>query len=174
MTGFASTCTSARRLTLLSTVLLLVGCNIVGTPLIGGGTHLRDTISFSTNPNRPAVDAPNINRVLGQGYEEDPLLPEAGNVWPGPLPPSRTLSELQREGPIGSNPAAEPPRAAFAPVRGRVLQTPMGPGITTIGDDGGETVTLPNGQKGRVSPAGNGTATIRLPDGKTMTVPDPR
>ena len=179
MTGFASICATARRLAVLSAGLLLAGCNIVGNPLVGGGTHLADTISFNTNPNRPVADAPNINRVLGQGYEEEPLLPEAGNVWPGPLPPSRTLSELQREGPLGSDPVAEPARAArpaatSAPVRGRVLQTPMGPGVTTIAGDGSETVLLPNGQKGSVTPAGSGTSTIRLPDGKTMTVPDPR
>ena len=158
--------------------------DMFGNPLVGSGKLLGDTSSFTLNPNRPVADAPNINRVLGKGYEEEPLLPEGGNVWPGPLPPEKTMSDLQKEGPLGSEAAPEPAAPAkpapktsaiAAPrANGRVLQTPMGPGVTTVGPDGQETILLPNGQKGTVTPAGSGTAMIKLPDGHSYTVADPR
>ena len=162
---------------------------IFGNPLVGSGTLLGDTSSFSLNPNRPVSDAPNVNRVLGKGYEQDPLLPEGGNVWPGPLPPAKTMSDLQKEGPLGEDATPEPAAAPSAvPAKpaasktsqatprasGRVLQTPAGPGVVSVGADGKETILLPNGQKGTVAPAGSGTATVKLPDGRSYTVADPR
>ena len=161
---------------------------IFGNPLVGSGTLLGDTSSFSLNPNRPVSDAPNVNRVLGKGYEQEPLLPEGGNVWPGPLPPAKTMSDLQKEGPLGEEAAPEPAAAPSKPATkpaaktsqaaprptGRVLQTPAGPGVVSIGTDGKETILLPNGQKGTVSPAGSGTAMVKLPDGRSYTVADPR
>lgn len=181
--------TAPVRLALLGATLLLSACGedstlgrMFGIPLAGSGTALGDTISFKRNPNRPVGDAPNINRVLGRGYDEAPLLPEAGNVWPGPLPPDKTMSDLQREGVLGSDPATEPaPRPAARPAatptaaaHGRVLQTPMGPGVTSVGADGQETVLLPNGQQGTVTPGANGTAIVAMPDGRSFVVPDPR
>ncbi len=168
-----------------------------GNPTAGMGNFLGDTISFNTNPNRPVGDAPNVQRVMGKGYEPEPLLPEPGNVWPGPLPEPKTLSDLQKEGTLGSAdpaPAAAPvvaprpvPRASAAPVaapigtaptiptpRGRVLQTPAGPGVTTMGPNGIETIMLPNGQQGTVMQNQNGTANILMPDGRSFSVPYPR
>ena len=164
-----------------------------GNPTAGMGNFLGDTISFTANPNRPVGDAPNVLRVMGKGYEPEPLLPEPGNVWPGPLPEPKTLSDLQREGTLGSPdpaPAAAPtaaPRASAAPVaapigtapsipasRGRVLQTPAGPGVTTMGPNGIETIMLPNGQQGTVMQNQNGTANVLMPDGRSFSVPYPR
>ena len=170
--------------------------DMFGSPVTGMGNFLGDTISFSPNPNRPAGDAPNVQRVMGKGYEPEPLLPEPGNVWPGPLPPDKTMSDLQREGTLGADPtpAAAPspaprpvPRASITPVappaaplstipppRGRVLQTPAGPGVTTMGPNGIETIMLPNGQMGTVMQNQNGTANVLMPDGRSFSVPYPR
>ncbi len=158
-----------------------------GNPVAGMGNFLADTISFTSNPNRPISDTPNIQRVMGKGYEPDPLLPEPGNVWPGPLPEAKSLAELQREGTLGS---ADPmpmqtPRASAAPAtialppaisvpRGRVLQTPIGPGVTTMGQNGIETIMLPNGQQGTVMKNPNGTANVLMPDGRSFSIPYPR
>ena len=194
--------------TLLAGSFALQGCSsfeipqpvvgdMFGNPVAGMGNFLGDTISFSPNPNRPAGDAPNVQRVMGKGYEPEPLLPEPGNVWPGPLPEPKTLSDLQREGTLGSpDPAPTPapmvaprpvPRASAAPVaapigtapsipmpRGRVLQTPAGPGVTTMGPNGIETIMLPNGQMGTVMQNQNGTANVLMPDGRSFSVPYPR
>lgn len=193
---------------LLAGGLALQGCSnyenplasasdIFGNPVAGMGNFLGDTVSFTTNPNRPAGDAPNVQRVMGKGYEPDPLLPEPGNVWPGPLPPEKTMSDLQREGPLGADPAPAPaapvvaprpvPRASIVPVApfpaapatisppsGRVLQTPAGPGVTTRGPNGIETIMLPNGQMGTVMQNQNGTANVLMPDGRSFSVPYPR
>lgn len=186
---------------LLCATLLLAGCAThVGNPADGLGGFLGDVISFRTNPNRPAVDSPNARRVMGAEVEAEPLQTEAGNVWPGPLPPARTMSDMQREmgnplPPIDSpaprggaapsppaGPAATPrplaPQATLPPApqpaAGRVLQTPQGAATTTIGGNGVETYTLPNGRTGIVMPNANGTLTLIGPDGTTQTIPAPR
>jgi hypothetical protein len=123
---------------LLAGSLALQGCSnfanplssigdMVGNPIAGAGNFSGDTVSFKTNPNRPSDDAPNVQRVMGKGYEPEPLLPESGNVWPGPLPPEKTMSDLQKEGPLGGDQTPAPttapvvaprpvPRASVAPV----------------------------------------------------------
>lgn len=171
--------------------------NMFGNPVAGIGNFLGDTVSFTANPNRPVGDSPNVQRVMGKGYEPEPLLPEPGNVWPGPLPEPKTLSDLQKEGALGgADPAPAPapvmaprpaPRASAAPAaapigtapsipapRGRILQTPAGPGVTTMGPNGIETIMLPNGQQGTVMQNQNGTANVLMPDGRNFSVPYPR
>ena len=158
-----------------------------GNPVAGMGNFLGDTISFTANPNRPISDTPNIQRVMGRGYEPDPLLPEPGNVWPGPLPDAKSLAELQKEGTLGSaapmpvqTPRSNPAPAtivlppAISVPRGRVLQTPIGPGVTTMGQNGIETIMLPNGQQGTVMKNPNGTANVLMPDGRSFSIPYPR
>ncbi len=195
-----------RRLFPLGLLLLLPACNYIGSPIDGIGKFISDTISFSTGPNRPAGDAPNMVRVGGNAAPEQPLLPEAGNVWPGPLPPAKTLSDLQRDPgvvpgsgdassipkpmPIGNTvgpaaptrtvpalraapPPPNQPLGANSPT-GRVLQTPIGPAITSVGGNGTETFTLPTGKTGTVINNGNGTATLIGSDGSTTIVPVPR
>ncbi len=162
--------------------------NMVGNPVAGMGNFLGDTISFTANPNRPLTDSPNVQRVMGKGYEPEPLLPEPGNVWPGPLPDAKTLAELQKEGTLGGAPdpmPAQTPRvsapsattatpSAIGVSRGRVLQTPIGPGVTTMGQNGIETILLPNGQQGTVMKNPNGTVNVLMPDGRSFSIPNPR
>ena len=187
----------------LLTTALLAGCaSHVGNPTDGLGGFLGDVLRLSGNPNRPSVDSPNARRVMGAEVVADPLESEAGNIWPGPLPPARTMSDMQREmggslppidapSPRGSftppAPAASLPAARF-PAAGpiapqpavqsmpssRVLQTPGGLATTSIGSNGVETFTLPGGRTGIVMPNANGTLTLIGPDGTTQTIPAPR
>jgi hypothetical protein len=193
-----------RRIALLLVPTLLAGCGtIVGNPADGAGGFLGNVFSFRSNPNRPVVDSPNARRVMGAVDQPEPLETEPGNVWPGPLPPARTMSDMQRE--MGSLPPIDAPRggsaspppvvtlpaprplatppqgnqppgqpAAAAAPGGRVLQTPGGPAVTTIGGNGVETFTLPSGRTGIVMPNANGTLTLIGPDGTTQTIPAPR
>jgi hypothetical protein len=187
-----------RRIALLLLPTLLAGCGAyVGNPSAGLGGFLGDVFSLGGNSNRPAIDSDNARRVMGATVETEPLQVEAGNVWPGPLPPARTMSDMQRDmgtlppidAPRGSSspppPAATPaslpaarPIPSQPPVRavpaGRVLQTPGGPATTTIGGNGVETFTLPGGRSGIVMPNANGTLTLIGPDGTTQTIPAPR
>lgn len=172
-------------LTLLS-LILLAGCDYVGNPADGFGGFMSDTVSFKSNPNQPIGVAPNMERVMGQPADVKPLLPEPGNVWPGPLPPAKTLSDLQHEAgqPLGAGPgvagmpevpAPKPvPTTLVPPAHGRVLNTPNGPATTTVGSNGVETYTLPNGKQGLVMPNANGSLTLIGSDGSTITVPAPK
>jgi len=180
---------------------LLAGCgSYAGSPGDGLGGFLGDVFSWNSNPNRPVLDSPNAMRVMGADVQTEPLQVEAGNIWPGPLPPARTMSDMQRElsGPLppidapnprGSSSPPPPPAtpttlpaprpippqsAAPAPAAGRVLQTPSGPATTSIGGNGVETFTMPTGRTGIVMPNANGTLTLIGPDGTTQTIPAPR
>lgn len=91
--------------------LLLTGCAThVGNPTDGMGGFLSSVFSWRGNTNRPLIDSPNARRVMGAEVEAAPLEPEGGNVWPGPLPPPRTMSDLQND---MSNPL--PPIDALVP-----------------------------------------------------------
>ena len=79
-----------RRFALLGLVLLLPACS-------GAGTFLEDTHSLTWNPNRPIGDSENMRRVRGLEPQLQTLVPESGNVWPGPVPPEPTLSDLERD-----------------------------------------------------------------------------
>lgn len=180
---------------------LLPACSYVGSPVDGAGSFIGNTVSFKTNPNRPIGDAPNLLRATGQQAESEPLTSDEGNIWPGPLPPSKTLSDLQREAsepisgvevdprtplprmgpgatPIAPAPLPRMPVPANQPTgvrpTGGVLQTPAGPAMTVMGGNGLRSFTLPNGVSGTVIDNGNGTATLLGTDGSSLIAPLPR
>ena len=68
----------------------------VGSPFSGMGGFLVDTHTVFRNPNRPEAVSLNMQRMTGKAVAADPLLPDEGNVWPGPIQPSPTLSDLAR------------------------------------------------------------------------------
>jgi hypothetical protein len=171
-----------RHIALISLVLL-AGCDYAGNPGAGFGGFIGDTVSFHTDPNRPVIDSPNMQRVMGRQVDTAPLLPESGNVWPGPLPPAKTMSDLQREagtpldtgaGMEGVRGPAPIPARAVPPQRARVIATPEGPATTTVGGNGVETYTLPNGKQGLVMPNADGSLTLIGADGQTINVPKPK
>lgn len=81
----------------LALVVLLSGCGtIVGSPFEGFTGFIGDTHTLSANPNRPVSEGETVRRVLGQTPEIEPLTPETGNVWPGPVEASATLGDIAK------------------------------------------------------------------------------
>ena len=190
-----------RRLAMLGLTMLLPACqDHAGNPFVGFGGFVGDTVSFHTNPNLPPGDSPNMLRVKGRAVETEPLTPEAGNVWPGPVMPEPTLLDIEKgeglqpksqvpgphgsstpPGPAGSLPPAPPARSPPSPSlppapppQTKFYPTPSGPAPGTSMGNGVQTYTDPKGGIGIVVPNGNGTSTLIGPDGSVTTVPSPR
>jgi hypothetical protein len=86
-----------RLLASLGLLLALTGCGqFADSPFDGFGGFVADTHNVMRGPNRPVGDSDNMRRVMGEASTSEPLLPEPGNVWPGPQPPDMTLSDIQR------------------------------------------------------------------------------
>jgi len=196
---------------LLGLTLLLFGCesasNLIGNPLSGFGGFVADTHSIFRGPNQPAGDSVNMQRAMGTEPPSEPLLPEPGNVWPGPPPPEPTLEDIEKmqgaefpplaapeippmpapgsSTPPGSvhpaavpqssvSPPRPPPAKPLQPATLGVVQTQSGPAIISVGPNGEQTYTLPNGSTGRAIPNANGTITLIGADGSVQSVPAPR
>ncbi len=173
-----------RRIALLLIPALLAGCAThVGSPADGVGGFLGRTLSFNANGNRPVADSPNARRAMGVAETAEALEAEPGNVWPGPLPPARTMSDMQRD--IGSLPPidAAPPRASSAPVPTVTLPPASVPPASVAAPrpiSPPASATTPAASTGRVlqtpsGPAvtnigGNGVETYTLPTGRTGIV----
>ena len=81
-----------RRSALLGTLLLLSGCS-------GLGHFFQDTVRIpGQNPNATTGVSENLLRSRGQSPAEDAILPQNGNVWPGPPQPLPSLSDVSRNG----------------------------------------------------------------------------
>lgn len=90
--------------------------------------------------------------------------PPAPSNQPGlpKLPPLPSPSAPMATAPPAPNPS------------GQVYQTQKGPGVTSGGTSGYQTLTTPGGGSAIVIPNGNGTSTIIHSDGAIETVPTPR
>lgn len=64
----------------------------------GYNTWSDPPFSSGSNPNRPIGDSENMRRVMGEQVQAPALTPEPGDIWPGPLPPSPTLQDLEQQG----------------------------------------------------------------------------
>src|SRR6516225_985796 len=69
--------------------LALCGC--------GYSTWSNPPFSSGTNPHFPVGDSENMRRVTGEQVDTPQLTPEPGDIWPGPLPPTPTLQELEQQ-----------------------------------------------------------------------------
>ena len=77
--------------TMFPTVLLLGGCS-------GLGKFFGDTITIpGMNPNLPYGVSENNDRARGLKPAEPPILPEPGNMWPGPPQSLPTLNQASHE-----------------------------------------------------------------------------
>lgn len=208
-----------RRYASLALMLLLGGCGYHGwqdLPYTGGN-----------QPYAPRGNSETLLRAEGRPVNLQPLTPQGGNVWPGPVPPTPTLQELEQQGglvpgveqpvvgspvnrgaapppqeespptvpPVPSQgssvpPSPEPkmtplpqqvpikpgtaPKLPAVPRPGQVVPTPSGPGVTSGGTKGYQTITLPGGGSAIVVPNGNGTSTIIKADGSIETIPTPK
>jgi hypothetical protein len=88
-----------RRIASLALALILSGC--------GYKTWWNPPFTAGYNPNLPVSDSENMRRVVGQEPSVPPLRTEPGDIWPGPLPPSPTLKDLEDTG--GLTPQQENP-----------------------------------------------------------------
>ena len=77
-----------RKTLALGMALLLTGC--------ANERHFAaDLLWPFGNPNAPAATSETAQRALGQSPDVAPLQPQAGDVWPGPVQPMPTLSQVQ-------------------------------------------------------------------------------
>jgi len=103
-----------RRLALLGLGLTLAGCQFAGNPLDGFHDFIADTHTIHPNPTQPVGSEETMRRITTQDAAIPALLPEPGNIWPGPLKPLPTLQELQNPNsqellPPPNVPATAPP-----------------------------------------------------------------
>jgi hypothetical protein len=181
-----------RRILLLATTLLLPGC-------AGSGyyAYLGDTFTppFGANPNGAHGTGENYTKVRGKSAAlstPDPMLYEAGDVWPPPPKAPPTLKDLQRQQaadiknggagyaplqPLPNLPGYEVPQQQAAPYvpsssfpQGS-LRRPNGSVLGVGGATGVQTTPAGNGDI--VVPNGNGTSTVISPSGKVTTIPTP-
>jgi len=141
------------------------------TMLSGCGYHTWWNPPFTTgySPNTPVTNSVNMSRVKGQGVAVTPLTTEPGDIWPGPLPPPKTLQDLERQSPMGSQ----------APAKGSPLDRAGSPLVAPLpGGTQGSTTPQAPGQppvdRRIIVPNGNGTSTVIYPDGRIETIPTPK
>ncbi len=166
----------------MTMLLLLGGCS-------GLGKFFSDTITLpGMNPNLPFGLSENTDRARGEQPEEAPILPESGNIWPGPPQPLPTLSDVSHfqgsalSGDLkgsdamhdgGSMSMGEHDSIAHG-VTG--ADSFSGGGLDTPApDDASRRRTKPEaGQGGSITiPNGDGTSTVVEPDGTVKTIKTP-
>jgi hypothetical protein len=114
-----------RRIALLGLLALLPGCDYAANPFVSFGGFIGDTHTIDRNPNRPVGNAENMLRVTGRNVNIPPLLPEPGNIWPGPQPPDPTLADIERQ---QNQEGQQPPSSIGGPLPGAPAQpTPNSP-----------------------------------------------
>lgn len=139
----------------------------------GFGQFTGDTFTLpGANPNLPSGTSENMDRVQTRPENLPPIMPEAGNVWPGPPKAFPTLSEVEKEtqngqvatpysaSGMGAGPGQGP--SAFGPsndlTSGQKYKMQANPNAPS-------TITIPNG---------NGTSTVISPDGSVKVIPTPK
>ena len=168
-------------------VLAVSGCHYASSPLVGFPSFIGDTHTFNTNPNMPPGSDENLRRSAGADTALAPLLPEGGNIWPGPAPPVPSLSEIQarqNQEEQQLTPPPPPPRGSstapglYAPQPVPSAPAPQSrapstyPSITTAPP----VVNTPSGpliNNGPVGvPGGIGSATNPVTGGQSIVVPN--
>lgn len=103
-----------RRIALLSLALTLSGC--------GYKTWWNPPFMSGTNPNLPAGNSENMQRVRGEEPAVAKLTTEPGDIWPGPTPSAPTLQDLVGNGGLTSQPELPVPGSPLS--RGSVVPSP--------------------------------------------------
>lgn len=113
-----------RKTLAIGAVLFLSGC-------VSERHFTTDTLWPFGNPNAPSATSEMAQRALGHEPGVTPLVPQPGNVWPGPVQPMPTLSQVEKnenlplgEGYTPSLPSPYPPG-----------QEPKNDGTSDIGMD---------------------------------------
>ncbi len=125
--------------------------------------------NLQPGPEQPVPGSPNAMEQQEQRPARPP--PRGSSTPPGSTQPGLApLPKVSPASPSSAPPAAPPARNPS----GQVVQTPSGPGVTSGGTSGYQTLTAPGGGNAIVVPNGNGTSTIIYSDGRIETVPTPR
>ncbi len=150
-----------RRIALLGLCLLASGCGeYASSPFDGFGGFLADTHGLQSGPNSPIGDSDIMRRVRGQPELSPPLLPEPGNVWPGPIEPSPTLQDIERENPDST---LQPGATMSLPGPTRGSSTP--PSLTQPGQPGLTVPRTPGPSPTPPSQPAPPSPTIQTPNG---------
>jgi molybdopterin-guanine dinucleotide biosynthesis protein MobB len=181
-----------RRVILLATTFLLTGCAGSGFYSFLGNTF---TVP-GANPNIPRGNAENYIKVRANPrvVELPPptVLNEAGDIWPGPPTPPRTLRDLQKQQnqaltgeataplqPLPELPGYDVPNQPVhvnpppSSLPSGIVHLPNGTGVITGGTAGVGSLNGPTGNGSIVVPNGNGTSTVIGPNGTVSTIPTP-
>ena len=120
-----------RKTLVLGTALLLAGCT-------SERQFAYDFIWPFGNPNAPAATSETAQRALGHSPQVAVIQPQPGDVWPGPVQPMPTLSEVQKNAdlPLGQGytpslpspypPGQQPPADATDDLGGSLYSTQDG------------------------------------------------
>ena len=151
---------------------------LISLTMLGGcGYHTWWNPPFTTgfNPNAPVTNSVNMSRAKGRDVAVTPLTTEPGDIWPGPLPPPKTLQDLERQSQTGSQ---APAKGSPLDRAGNSLTAPLPngtPGTATNQSSGGTAAPgQPPVDRRIIVPNGNGTSTVIYPDGRIETIPTPK
>ncbi len=136
----------------------------------GFGHFTEDTFALpGANPNKPTGVSENIERVQARPVAETPVVPEPGNVWPGPPQPFPTLGEVEHETQNGQVVLPGSSSGAGNAGNGGSNAQPTGGGGAKFhmqsNANAASTIVIPNG---------NGTSTMIAPDGSVKVIPTPK
>jgi hypothetical protein len=112
------------RRTLTMSLLALSTMTLSGC---GYKTWWNPPFTTGSDPNQPGTESENMSRVMGNHVEVAPLTPEPGDIWPGPLPPSPTLQDLEQTGGLTSQPEQAVPGSPISRGTQPSPQVPPGP-----------------------------------------------
>ncbi|MFT8895697.1 MAG: hypothetical protein ABF968_01910 [Acetobacter sp.] len=159
-----------RKAALVASLLVLSGCS-------GFDKWLTDTATLpGANPNAPSGESETLRRVRGYATTETPLLPEAGNIWPGAPKPLPSLSDVASDhdsqvgGAAGDLPdggklsIGEDFQDSFSGAGTAAALPSVEPDVASKfggGKTASSTIEIPNG---------DGTTTLIHPDGSIKTV----
>ena len=169
-----------RRLGLLGIGLLLGGCS-------GLGHFFHDTATLpGQNPNATTGSSENLLRSRGQDPAAAPIVPEPGDVWPGPPQPLPTLSDVSRNGgELSGGLGGNTLKSGGSMSLGEQQAIHDGAPLDDSGFSGGgglaasvpdpaaafhQQHAAPSSNGDIVIPNGDGTSTVISPDGSVKTV----
>ena len=122
----------------------------------------------------PSTEKPVPGSPLFEGTQPPPYQPPPPPARGSSTPPTSSNQPGPPKLSTPTPPSAGVPAPPAANPGGQVYQTQKGPGVTSGGTSGYQTLTTPGGGSAIVIPNGNGTSTIIHSDGAIETVPTPR
>jgi len=100
---------------------LLAGCGNSTNPFEGFGSFISNTHTFTALKGNPPATSPNEKRVTGERVALAPLMPETGEVWPGPpkpIPSLEDIAKMNNDEPLPPPDMAPLPPSVFPPLPG--------------------------------------------------------